>query len=347
MGTERNAIMTTIDMVGGQGVKAHALTTVGAGARPPASIDGSLLEVLAVCEQHRLRFEERQGGLGAVVELMTRSVAQERVTSGIDSYRTVIRRNDWLYPTVVGPIGEVSTFLHVWSDVHTEYFTLATEIFELLTSEGASSLLDPALYARVIASETSRGWVGKRSPIGPDCQIEHREALIESVLADHIDDTDIDTLLTLGGLLPATRVFRSAEQDMTALLSTLVLNVDSTEHVAEARARMLRDYTKYSVRDLEDKVAAFTLPRGSVPAVGATSTLDDLLDRLPHRTRGAVVALLADIRVLNFLNLNLEPRFSFKSWAGLMHGLVFEAVRDLPGMSDDIYRNLYNLKESK
>lgn len=338
--------MTTIEAISDRCAETPAPTPLEVGVRASASLDTTLFSALEICERQRLQHEEHIG-FDVIIESMARHVAPERVTLGIDSYRTVIRANVWLYPTVVGSIGEVPTFLSVWSDVHTGYFALATEIFDRVRSEGTDALVDPALYAAVIASETSRGWVGKRSPIGPDRQIEQRELLIETVLADHLDASEADTLLTLGGLLPTTRVLRSAEQDMTALLTTLTLGAAPGETIVDARMRMLRDYTKYSVHDLDHKLASFVAKPASTSVDPAGAMLDDLLDRLPHSTRATVVGLLADIRALNFVNLNLEPRFSFKSWAGLMHGLVFAAVRDLPGMSDDIYHNLTQLKEMK
>ncbi|MCD5422749.1 hypothetical protein ACFYRW_22235 [Rhodococcus pyridinivorans] len=337
--------MTPIEMLRERGVETPVLPSVEA-APLPVSLDGALFGALEVCEQQRAEYEARMG-FDTILDAMARFVAPHRVTTSIDSYRTVIRKNKWLYPTVVGPIGEVPTFMNLWAAVHTDYHTLATQIFDRVINGDTLALTDPELYAEVIASETNRGWVGKRSPIGPDRQIEQREALVEAALIGHLEDDEVDALLTLGGLLPTSRVLRSAEQDMLAQLSTLVLGTAGSEETDQARRRMLRDYTKYSVLDLDEKLAAFVPPRGGGATSSSMLALDDLLDRLPHRTRATVTVLLSEIRALNFLNLNLEPRFSFKSWAGLMHGLVFAAVRDLPGMSDDIYGNLINLKETK
>ena len=56
---------------------------------------------------------------------------------------------------------------------------------------------------------------------------------------------------------------------------------------------------------------------------------DDLQD--------TVRKLLNDVRILNFINLNLEVKHSFKGWAGLMHQLVFSACADATEIPTDVY----------
>ena len=315
-------------------------------ARPdtpgPEFVDA--LRVAADCASQRDEFEARVG-LDHLVDVMSRKVSLGQVTSGIDTYREVIRRNPWMFPTVAGSLADVLLFLDVWWAVHREYHEVAQEIFIRLADHGHVALADGGLYEQVIRSETSRGWVGKRSAIGPDRQIEHRVVAIEELLQGTVSPASIDRLLDVGGALSSTDGVVSAEEDLTRLLTELRSTETDTDTVA-VRSRALRDYAKYNVGDLAAKLAA-------AAEVGTTTTnrivppVEDLLATLPSDIRGEVDAHLREIRVLNFVNLNLEPRFSFKSWAGLMHGLVFSAVRALPGMSDDVYGNLSTLKGTK
>lgn len=312
----------------------------------PRLAETDLYRLMAHGEQLRLKFESRVG-FETIVDRMT-NLPAEYIDGSIDTYRQVIRRNRWFFPTVTGDLADVRVFLRLWNDVHTNYFKVAVSIFDVIQTDGLGSLANPGLYSEVIASETSRGWVGKRSPIGPDIQIDRRAERIEELLTPFMPFDDIDQLLDLGGALPGTTALRSAEEDMTAALAEVTEYQSGHPDGSKARMRLLRDYCKYSEGDLEKKVRAFSccVPAKG-PTLGSLANLDQLLDRLPLLVRADVVAILDEIRTLNHLNLNLEPRHSFKGWAGLMHGLVFSIVRDLPGMSDDIYHNLNNLKEKQ
>lgn len=324
-----------------------ANTSAGAQSGPSRSADAALFRVVHACEEQRRMFEERVG-LDTILAGMKSEVPTSAIEQSIDTYRVVIRKNLWHYPNTEGALGNVRLFLDVWQDVHTQYYKLATEIFDKIVTYGVESLADPMLYAEVIRSETARGWVGKRSSIGPDKQIEKRADRVEELLSHHLAFEEIDHVLDIGGALPGTSVLRSAEEDMTELLSDYASVEQSPPKIA-VRNRLLRDYSKYSLADLDAKVAAYrkSLATAATREPGKAADVDAILAQLPLPIRAEVTDLLAEIQTLNFLNLNLEPRFSFKSWAGLMHGLVFTAVRDLPGASTDVYRNLNTLKEKQ
>lgn len=303
-----------------------------------------LYRVVHACQQQRQEFEE-VFGFDTILALMESRVADSSVESSIDAYRSVIRQNIWHFPTVEGVLSDVSVFLSIWQDVHSKYFKLATEIFRRLKTDGITSLATADLYSEVIRSETARGWVGKRSPIGPDRQIEWRSGQVEALLSQHLSADEVDLILDTGGALPGTWLLRSAEEDLASLLADYI-EFDSAPSI---RNRLLRDYSKYSAKDLDAKVMAFqaSRPCHAQHRLDDSKQVDALLNRLPLPLSAEIAELLDEIRTLNFLNLNLEPRFSFKSWAGLMHGLVFSAVRDLPGMSHDVYRNFNTLKENQ
>lgn len=304
--------------------------------------NAALYWMVHACQQQRQEFEE-EVGLDSILAMMESPVAASSVESSIDAYRNVIRQNIWHFPMTEGVLSDVSVFLSIWQDVHSAYFELATEIFRRLMTNGLTSLATPDLYSEVIRSETARGWVGKRSPIGPDKQIERRASRVEALLSPYLTADDVDLILDTGGGLPGTRFLRSAEEDIASLLADYV----EFGPAPSIRDRLLRDYSKYSLKDLEAKLMAYqTIRTGhSQREPNNSMQVDALLNCLPLPVAAEIAELLDEIRALNFLNLNLEPRFSFKSWAGLMHGLVFGAVRDLPGMSHDVYRNFNSLKE--
>lgn len=52
--------------------------------------------------------------------------------------------------------------------------------------------------------------------------------------------------------------------------------------------------------------------------------------------------ILEEIRVLNYLNLSLEVKYSFKGFAGLMHMLVFYACKLKTG-TENVYEMLNKL----
>lgn len=309
-----------------------------------------LLQQLATQGEERLAALEQRHSLATVVSVVD-ALPPGVVDGAIKRYQGIIRGNHWFFPTIRDV--ELPEFLARWGDVHAEYFALAEEIFALLAKgEPPSTLATSALLARVIQSETMRGWVGKRSPSGLDALLNDRIARIEALLAD-LDETAVDDVLSYGGVYVGDQTRMTAEHEIMELFATYHQEVgqeltpkmlDKPHAVA---LPLLRNYCRYSLEGFNAKYRTFCAAARK-PRIQSTTEAHELVEgRLADLARGPRVlvrSLLEEVRKLNFLNLNLEVKYSFKGWAGLMHVLVFAACSEATA-SNDVYAMLHRLEE--
>lgn len=317
-------------------------------------------QTIAEFESMRETFES-DTGIVNLLETMSAMVPPERVEGSIDAYRKVIRGNNWYFPVSRGR--RTPGLLSDWRDVHIEYFNHARRIFLLLSEGGMAALLRPDVYKQTIASETMRGWVGKRSTTGPDALLDSLTAEVEQALDEAGLPTEIiDQVLHLGGLYHGDSLLLSAEEELTVLLSAFsrtfgqeltINNIAEADLATSGRAsRLLRDFAKYSLSDFNAKFQVYSRneavsdARRDSARAAARQTLDGALRSLPDvYLRARLSSLLSEVRMLNFLNLNLEVKYSFKGWAGVMHGLVFSEVATQGWASGNVYENLRLLEE--
>ena len=81
-------------------------------------------------------------------------------------------------------------------------------------------------------------------------------------------------------------------------------------------------------------------PQKDISADEANETVERLIAAIPSENRELVRKLLDEVKALNYLNLNLEVKYSFKGFAGLMHILVFFACKEATGIDIDVYAML-------
>lgn len=316
-------------------------------------------QTIADFEAQRIQFES-EVGISNILRVMETEIPEDVVERSIDRYRQIIRKNVWYFPTSASR--RTSGLLLDWSEVHRQYFQLAVEIFHRVSRSGMHSLVEASLYERCIRSETMRGWVGKRSSTGPDQLIEGLSTEVETLLTQaEVDDEVIDQVFHAGGLYHGDSLLMSAEEELMVLLRSYSAQCDAeltrenlveVDNMTEGRAiRLLRDFSKYSLADFNGKLASYrenaamTNARHDMARAEARQTLDGALRGLPDvYLRARLSSLLSEVRMLNFLNLNLEVKYSFKGWAGVMHGLVFEQVNSLPESGINVYQNLETLK---
>lgn len=314
-----------------------------------------LLQTLASNGVKRHAAFEQRHSLAAVVSAVD-ALPPGLVEGAIKRYQGLIRGNQWYFPILRDV--DVRSFLARWDQVHALYFGLAEDIFALIAKgEPTSSLANSALLTRVIQSETMRGWVGKRSPSGLDALLENRVSLLEELLAPLGDDA-VDEILSIGGVYTSDTMLVTAEHEIVELFSKYhqavgrELDVDMLEEPSDVAIRLLRGFCRYSVDDFNRKYrqlsATSTQRKHSTrSAIEISELVEHQLSGLATETRDRVDALLEELRVLNYLNLNLEVKYSFKGWAGLMHVLVIAACSEVTGISTDVYAMLNALKETE
>jgi len=286
---------------------------------------------------------ERRLGIETIVSAID-TLPPGIVETAIKRYQGVIRGNPWYFPTLQDV--DLEQFIVRWISVHENYFAVAEEVMALLLSgNGSLSVLcDPRLLARVIESETMRGWVGKRSPSGLDALLENRVDELDALLTPL--GPDADTVFEFGGVYTGDPTRVSAENEIVTLFTRYhtevgqPLTVDMLRTQPNATAlRLLRGFCRYSVSQFngkyDDLSARLHTPRPQ--SNDMSGLVNDLVAKLDNNTRQRVLLLLEEVKALNLLNLNYEVKYSFKGWAGLMHILVIVACSDTTGIQSDVY----------
>jgi len=304
-----------------------------------------LLHTLAQQGDERLAAFERRHSLATVVSAVG-TLPQGLVDGAIKRYQDVIRGNPWYFPMLRDV--DIPSFLVRWGEVHAAYFELADDIFALLAKgEPLSTLATSSLLTRVIHSETMRGWVGKRSPSGLDALLDTRVTQLEDLLAPLGDDA-VDDVLSYGGVYIGDPNRITAEHEIVELFSAYhrevgqELTLDMLSEPNGAALSLLRGYCRYSLDGFNAKYRTLCggtprTPRAGMTAEQALNLVTQRLAGLAADKRDLVLALLDEVKVLNYLNLNLEVKYSFKGWAGLMHVLVFAACSEATGIKTDVH----------
>lgn len=272
-----------------------------------------LKEIESHFEARMLDFES-QKSIDNITNVVSK-IPGDLLNRSINEYQNIIRCNDWYFPNLNDV--NLSQFLIRWQAVHDSYFDVAKEIFERFCSSNYSleALACQELLSKVIRSETMRGWVGKRSVSGLDSLLACREDEFASINS-HLSPDEIDNILCYYGIY-RDEEFLSAEQE-------LIKSIINKNGYSE-RNKILRNFCQYNVDSFNQKES--TIKKCKEEPVeyknlsGISISSEDLLD---------------EIRALNYLNLNLEVKYSFKGFAGLMHVLVFYACR-LKTCTNNVY----------
>ena len=282
--------------------------------------------------------QERMNVLENTYPLKNIAYSMDRLPSGcianaITDYQKLVRNNEWFFPTLKE--SRIDLFLARWGEVHESYFKLAEEIYDtLMETLSLDSLATHDILTRAIQSETMRAWVGKRSPSGLDAMLASREEQLRELLTA-LDDDDVEDVLFYGGIYIGDPAFVTAERETINHLANYHqqvgrdLTLDMLDGLDESSKGLLRDYCKYSLVDFNQKYHAFRTSlgqkRAEVSSDEAIMIVEKKLDDMTNDNRAQINALLEEVKILNHLNLNLEVKYSFKGWAGLMHTLVFNA----------------------
>lgn len=305
--------------------------------------EGFLRTLAAQCDEDLAYFENKHTLLN--VCSIIGNFASQHVSNSITYYQKIIRNNIWYFPTIHDV--DIPSFLVRWSKVHSSYLKLADEIFSILSeSKSIHSLATSTLLTRTIQSETMRGWVGKRSPSGLDALLDSRIAKLNELLHS-FDDDEIDDILSCGGIYTGKSEFITAEQEMISLFRIYhheigqELTLEMLPKPNRELQLLLRNYCRYSIKEFNEKYnnlyGYLSKEHKEKNAVKDTvSIVTKHLAKLEVDKREFVWELLDEIKALNYLNLNLEVKYSFKGWAGFMHILVFIACKEVT-KSDDVY----------
>lgn len=304
-------------------------------------VKNQLQKLISQCDNRASSFEDRYS-LATIVKVINR-LPDKYINEAISFYQKIIRNNMWYFPILQDV--RLESFLIRWGDVHATYFQLAEEIFiELLKGGSFCSLATKFWLTRVIQSETMRGWVGKRSPSGLDelCNIRIRQ--LEKLLAS-LNNEDVENILTYECVYANNSPYITAEREFINLFRTYhnevgrELTVDMLSKTNNSTQLILRNYCCYSIIKFNEMYRQmkniFQNPKKN-PSENLFVTTESVACFAKEK-RDRILKLADELKILNYLNLNIEAKYSFKSWAGLMHVLVFFACKEATGIEIDIY----------
>ena len=264
---------------------------------------------------------ESEYSIEKIVDVVKKIPVELREKS-INQYQIIIRKNKWYYPSLCD-VADLHQFMERWSEVHKEYFSFARQVFEEFSKNNCSldCLTTKEILDEAIRSETMRGWVGKRSPSGLDALLRQREEIFTSSNINLSMD-EVDNILDYWGLYHDSEHL-SAEHELIQLMTS--------EDYQEKRNEVLRNFCQYNLDNLLEKEESIKECRNVVSE-------DNFAEEQP--IQGSEI--LEEIRALNYLNLSLEVKYSFKGFAGLMHMLVFYACKLKTG-TENVYEMLNKL----
>jgi len=276
----------------------------------------------------------------------------------IDSYRKIIRNNSWNYDDSFGSSFE--DLLDRWLSTHLYYIDSANEFYDYF-SEGKGDFSE--LSQRAIISETLRGREGKRSKIGLDAFLSEYINRIDEMIQDVYSPEDKEDVLNLM-VSCMSHPFMSAETELYNLFydySRLIgqeLNYDNFISVDSdsngLASKLLQEFCKYSFMDFNQKLDRFNFNEESFNRKKDFQTslnkerfavLDEIKGRIQEDSPNKIEDfenLVSRINQLNYLNANIEVKYSFKGWPGLFHHFVFKELDNFSG--SDIYQKQCSAK---
>ncbi len=265
---------------------------------------------------------ENEFGRGRLLKTVN-AIADDHANEHVSRYRKLIHGNQWPHRDQpdVGP----SQFIDLYDAAAKLYVDAAKSALRYLTEPTPSGLVEA--HGLVLLSEAARGLHGKSAPDGLD---ERLEGAIEELVDHHLHDEDelIELCRLPAGFESAEDLMISDFQAMTMEFASLPdtaslssLSGDSaTWRFLQRHCRWRFDRFRHYWHELH---ASPLLDRVAV-ARPKTRRNELLLDLPP-----IAQALVDYICALNYLNLRLEPIFSFKGGPGLLHAEVFRAAENL------------------
>tara|TARA_Y100000310_G_scaffold344140_1_gene455333 strand:+ start:1585 stop:2583 length:999 start_codon:yes stop_codon:yes gene_type:complete len=282
----------------------------------------------------------------------------------IDQYRKIIRGNKWHHSE--DPNTNYEDLISRWDNSSKIYQQNGFKFFEYVNS-GEGNLAE--LHQEAMTSETLRKRDGKGSRIGLDAFLDSHIRRLDGLVSGCYGEEESEDVV---GLLASTigLPYISAENELYIDIANYTKRVGTqlTQEVYNSLGeddrdltnKILRDYCKYSLKDFNDKFFRMSADEGGKQKKKNTlerinkergvvigQTYDLISKRGSGDDHAEFLTLVERINEMNYLNTNVEVKFSFKGAPGLFHHFVFEDARDLfPGI-DDIYHRNFTLHNSK
>jgi hypothetical protein len=294
------------------------------------------------------QFENDQG-LAEIIKFIDCNVHSKDF---VRSYQNEIRAhiNEWPYSDLFTP--SYSGLVHRFQSTSINYVLTAMELFSMLKS---GRLSDPFLaYEIAVFSEALRGREGKRSKIGLDNQQEILIAELTEILNDIWTPEMGDMDDKLNSIVQTVLSGHSSAAELPEKFSVYIEtcneditlnNLESADAKSGGTAKkLLREFCCYSLdkfnKQLHQYRAVYSKLKQKASVIASKrdekiQTTEQIANRIEMSGGRAnrFFQLIQQIDHLNFLNDNIDVKYSFKSWPGLMHWNVFANAIQLTGVT--------------
>lgn len=269
----------------------------------------------------------------------------------IPNYQSLIRSNAWPYSDAFIPTYE--GFVKRFEETSLAYVANAITLFDL----AQNGKVDFVAFQTAVLSEATRGREGKRSKIGLDNQqeilIDELMTLLQSVWSPELGDMEEKANAIVQTVLSGHSSAAELPEKFVEYIE--VCNEEVTEKNLEEAdlksgglvKKLLREFCCYSLEKFNKQLRQYRAVYQKLKAkagiitakrqekIKLTEQIANRIDSIGGNTQ-RFLKLIQEIDHLNFLNDNIDVKYSFKSWPGLIHYTVFANAMQRTGATTSI-----------
>ncbi len=269
----------------------------------------------------------------------------------IPNYQSLIRNNAWPFSDAFIPTYE--GFVKRFEETSLAYVANAITLFDLVQN----GKIDFVAFQTAVLSEAARGREGKRSKIGLDNQqeilIDELMTLLQSIWTPDLGDMEEKANALVQTVLSGHSSAAELPEKFVEYIE--VFNEEVTKKNLEAAdlksgglvKKLLREFCCYSLEKFNKQLNQYRAVYQRLKAkagiiiakrqekIRLTEQIANRIDAIggnPQR----FLKLIQEIDHLNFLNDNIDVKYSFKSWPGLIHYTVFANAMQRTGATSSI-----------
>ena len=273
----------------------------------------------------------------------------------INSYRIFIRNNNWNSENNCLNDSEnnyFESFLKRWEKTQINYINSSYVFYRSFQDNSYKS--NKNIYLKALKSEMLRYREGKRSEVGLDNLLNKYINSLDKIFDRNIylKSKEILDLFTSTLNLPLL----SAENELffdfykykeynncEITYSNFEKMDDDTKNIC---SKILRSYCKYSFNDFNEKFKSFSFLKEEIELKNKNlqkiknkkiiwkEKIYKILNKNCKNDANNFIKILSKIDILNYLNSNIESKFSFKGWPGFIHHLIFKEKHFYPNELD-------------
>lgn len=292
-----------------------------------------------ISRQVETHVKQLEGTFGRERLLQTISnIKPEAFSQHVTNHRSIIRSGKW--PNEDRP-SSFEDFCNEYKRAALAYVNVGFEALAFLAGDRGISVEE--MHYKVLCAEALRGQFGKRSPTGLDQRLERTTDKLESCLSQFLDGDVLTEKVNI--LCTPTTPWLSAEAALLEDFHQLhqlfgapptmdeLLSAAGVHH--DVAWSFLRRHVKWNFLGIHRLYSEFCKPEFSIFLNAARTERAiiserynkisaELAEQMFYDAETEALSFAHEIRVLNKLNLTLEPYFSFKGAPGLPQLLIFQ-----------------------